>query len=221
MARTDRRRDTAFHEAGHAVATHFRPLSGRTLRVTIRRREASPKTAGTHFRRPSLPTSHGGGLSVDREALSHLLISVLGGHAADVILRGPDSWSGAAGDFRAASQLLLEADQWRLIDAASKEEGIPDLADIHDEELQRQVAARAVEDLFFLIEAAISEAVGLLQEKWHAVEAVARGLLRRGTLSGDEVAVLIERAEERRARKLQRGAPKWEAGVGDAPNPFD
>ncbi len=187
------RRLAAYHEAGHAVACHFRPQAGSTIRVSIRAADLDEGDAGLHAcRQGALP----GGFE---QARASAVVS-LAGAEVDRRLTGGRLTCGEA-DYRAVRELLarafLEPEIEKAVAAVSPEEvrakGLERIASEASAELEAQ-RARLFEELR-------SEARELVSAKWRHVEAVAEALLVRGHLSGDEVASLVARVDRTTSRR--------------------
>jgi hypothetical protein len=231
------RRRTAYHEAGHAVASHFLPLCGGAGAVSLARADLAAYNAGKprishasglHSRGRQLPATSRNGIIVDREQLEHEVVMLLAGAAADFLLGGAR---------RSPSRKRVERDA-ALLKAAGH---VPDgdfsrawsiLCDLHPLDpdaamgdltpAERQSASarenrarRAVADyheriILAELAAVSADALDLVAAKWPHVQAVGDELLRRGRLSAAEVREIIQRTDERLSGPLPWIA--WIAG---------
>ncbi len=205
-------RKITHHEAGHALVMHYKPAAGRTIRVTIDAkrlarynagRKVEDAALGLHERR--LPIYRPiRGSCVNAEALEAELAYGLGGIAAELRLRnrGPlyfrdlETWpvrflNGVMGDLDGARGLTGEVLEIREGSARSA---------MHARVAggaEREVAAREIVLARWamsteMIDAALTEAFEIVSTHWAACHALARALLKRLTLDGDEVREIIE-----------------------------
>ncbi len=185
----------AVHEAGHAVMSFQLELGVEEVSILPSGdRLGVCRNAGRAEWEELLAKLAAGTAELDlpRRLLidKHIQVS-LAGPEAERLVRGAYNVEGAAGD-EAAIRLLLGLLGW----PASW-----DLADFLQR--QRRRAARR------LTRAPV----------WQAVEAVARGLLKHGRLTGDEAAALHDRATGRSAWLAERGAPVGDYLRGDRHTP--
>lgn len=224
-----RQRSTALHEAGHAVAAHYRPLSGATVRLTIAREDLAAhnarktranEAAGLHFPASTLPIIVRGRV-VDPEALEHKLVVLLAGKAAEFIAEGEPpkatkrqqaraikasgEWDGSDDETR-AFKLLVAAERPDLGEELKRAKAALN-AGVSADEIARRLRAedRFSPAVWERFERARREAHDLVVEKWAHVVAVADRLIAKKRLSGDEVREIIEAVEER----LRSGPPRF------------
>ena len=195
MARTETSGETsprlaAYHEAGHAVASCFRPRAGRTTRVTIRRAELEEGDAGVHW---SLPARDA---AADEESVRASAVVSLAGVEVDRRLTGTELTCGSA-DYEAVRERLFRAIFDRQIEEAAAAVAAQGLAPAALDAAAEEEAA-AIEDRYKrLLDELRLEAATLVSEKWPHIEAVAQALLRQGSLDGDAVRQIVAEAEAR------------------------
>jgi cell division protease FtsH len=191
------RQSAAYHEAGHAVAAHFRPAAGGTRRITIRPAELDPGDAGLHIGGCSCPEATR--LAPDDEWLRATAIVSLAGAEVDRHLTG-GRLTCASEDCEDVRDLLFHAVfDWEIQDCADavtlEERRSHALEDIAEQR------AEAIEERYQALLARLrSEAHDLVEQRWPHVEAVAEALLERGALTGAEVEAIVEGVERRLRR---------------------
>ena len=217
------RRTVARHEAAHAVAHHFLPLTGTTTGVTIHRGELSAMNEGAHevnradgFHRSkrTLPPVRRGRVE-DPEQLAQELIAILAGDAAMWIGAGlseadaPKPTPGEASEWAAntdggsdverAFALLFEADPFdRGAVLVRQREGAASGESIEEIKaaalaMAREHSARVVERF----EQARREAHAFCVAHWPHIVALADHLLAKQRLDADAVREIIEAVEDR------------------------
>ncbi len=186
------RRLAAYHEAGHAVASFYRPETGRTVRVSIRRADLAAGDAGMHVCRTPPPRD---GL----EAVRASAVVTLAGAEVDRRLTH-DAFTSGEADYEAVRALLFRAILDREIEEVVSAVTLDEARTRGLEQIAAE-ASEAVEDhLKRLFDELRREARTLVDAKWPEIEAVARALLEREALSGDEVESIIARVEGDRTR---------------------
>ncbi len=193
------KRSTARHEAAHGVACFFRPESGKTMRVSLDPKETEPGDLGFHRRGRTVgPISPIGGL-VDWPALRAECVVLLAGIEAD--LHGvPEAerttWlTGSGSDLEKAFDLVADALRGEL-QSDMKAEAAAGVAPDAVADVTRRLGDAHMARIGPLMLKLWGEARALVDAKWEHVEAVAAALLKRKTLSGDEVREIIEGVEE-------------------------
>jgi ATP-dependent Zn protease len=201
------KRSTAYHEAAHAVAAYFHPLSGKTQRICISGDDL------TEHNLPKYPTNEAAvGRSVHREKVHDLCILLLSGYAAGWVYSGEDrSSSKCSGSARAYA--LKHADGsddftrcWKLLDQfdanavlgdaeADTSTGAATVGEVQDR-ARRAVRAHTAQTLD-RFEMLWQEASAFVVEKWTHIQAVADAAFRKKTIEGSEISEIIERIEER------------------------
>ncbi len=182
------RRLAAYHEAGHAVASFFRPRAGATTWMTIRPADLGEGDAGAHYSEWQ-PGRHA--VPPDHETLRALAVVALAGPEVDRRLTGNEFTSGDA-DYQAVRELLFRGYFDPEIDALvsalppdeAQRRGLDAIAD--------QAAAEIEDELKHLVDQLREEARQIIETRWPEVEAVAEALLQSGALGGAEVRRILE-----------------------------
>lgn len=203
------RRLTAYHEAGHAIVLHT--VGGEPLhKVTIIPRG---QALGATMQLPERDR-----YTESRSKLLATLQGLMGGRAAEEIVFG-DVTTGAQMDFRQATQLArMMVCEWGM----SEELGPQSYTDREEllflgREISRtqtyseETARRIDAEVSRLLRDAHAAAQKILTEHLDALHSVARELLARETLDGQEVADIVEG----RAPPAEGAAPS----SGEAPPP--
>ncbi len=182
---------TAYHEAGHAllieILEHTEPLH----KVTIIPRGPS---LGSTMWLPEEDKYNNRRL----ELLDHLVV-ITGGRAAEEIVFG-DITSGAAGDIKQASSLAKKmVCQWGMSERAgmvSYGDGDEHLFLARDfsrmRDFSEETARMIDQEIKTLVETAHQRALEILGGRRWQLEAIARALLERETLSGEEMRKIIQ-----------------------------
>jgi hypothetical protein len=223
MARKRRsKRETAYHEAAHAVAAYFYPLAGKTQRICISGDELaeynSPKhptneAAGIHRMGRIIPAV--AGRSVDRDQVHDACIFLLSGYMAGWLYRGEDRSSSrieklggaealkhadGSNDFVRCFKLLSCADSFDVNAALWGVRAKPLTRNATVGELSER-GRRAMDShgaqLLDWFEVLWKETATFVVEKWPHIQSVADAVFRKKALEGSEIAELIERVEER------------------------
>lgn len=185
------RRLAAYHEAGHAVASFFRPLAGPTTWVTIRGSELDEGDAGAHYSRSRPPAAGELTSESEQQVARALAVVALAGCEVDRRLTGNALTSGSE-DYEAVRDLLFRVFFDREIEALVNSVEAEEAKTRGLDEIAAQ-AADAVEDhLKHLVDDLRMEAHELIGSKWGQVEAVAEALLEHEALAGDRVRQIIE-----------------------------
>jgi ATP-dependent Zn protease len=177
---------TCYHEAAHAVAHYFLPLSGETLSLTC---ESDDKNiAGLH-----VPASHH---EDAREALLEKALCLFAGSAGEALFER-DGMSGGGNDYKSAVEILQRVcmagePKATLVQLSEKEGGE---AERDPERVIEAVATKLAKRLRRLIRKYEVKASELISGKRAHVEALADDLYRAGTLDGERVRETIERVE--------------------------
>lgn len=187
----EERRNTAYHEAGHAIvglSVPYDPLHkvtiiprGRALGVTM-----------------NLPD--GERHSRTRQWCEARLAVLFGGREAEIILGGPDNvTNGATGDIQMATQLARAmVTEWGMSDRlgrvrynGNEQEVFLGHSVTQSKNLSDETAKLIDEEVRSLIQAGEDKAREILSEKTDALHAVAKALLDFETISGDEVQAVM------------------------------
>jgi cell division protease FtsH len=181
------RRLIAVHEAGHALVSLRCPQADPIHKATIIPRGGA---LGMVVRLPE-----GDRVSVSRAKLMADIAVAMAGRAAEEIAFGPDHvTTGAEADFRAATDLAR-----RMVTAWGMSEEIGYVAHAAAEPGTRseRTAWRIDEEVRRITDEGMEHARRLLRTNHAALDGIAQALLERETLSGDEIAELADREQER------------------------
>jgi cell division protease FtsH len=229
----EERRNTAYHEAGHAIVglcVPYDPLHkvtiiprGRALGVTM-----------------NLPEQDR--YSRTRRWCEARLAVLFGGREAEIILGGPENvTNGATGDIQMATQLARAMImEWGMSDAlgrvrynGNEQEVFLGHSVTQTKNISDDTAKLIDEEMRLLITTGEETARRILHEKMDGLHAVAQALLEFETLSGDEVAAVlrgekINRKDDDEASKgpvgsavptAGRARPREEPGPGGGLEP--
>ena len=188
----EEKRNTAYHEAGHAIVglnVPYDPLHkvtiiprGRALGVTM-----------------NLP--EGDRYSRTRKWCEARLAVLFGGREAEIILGGPDNvTNGATGDIQMATALARSmVTEWGMSEKlgrvrynGNEQEVFLGHSVTQTKNLSDETAKLIDDEVRSLIQAGEATARRILAEKLDQLHAVAKGLLDHETLSGDEVKRIME-----------------------------
>ncbi len=184
---------TAYHEAGHAVATLHSPASDPIHKATIIPRG---RALGMVMRLPEKDQ-----LSMRKDQMkAHLLIAT-GGRIAEEMIFGKDKiTNGAASDIQMVTNLSKKMiTEWgmseklgRLRYNSDSEEVFLGHSVAQSKNLSDSTAKLIDEEVRFLAEEAENNCRKILQDNIEELHIVAKGLLEYETLSGDEIKDLIK-----------------------------
>ncbi|PWC32511.1 ATP-dependent zinc metalloprotease FtsH [Azospirillum sp. TSO35-2] len=181
------RRLTAYHEAGHALVSLRCPEADPIHKATIIPRG---RALGMVVRLPE-----GDRVSVSRAKLLADIAVAMAGRAAEEIVFGQDHvTTGAEADFRAATDLAR-----RMVAAWGMSEAIGFVAHAGSEPGVRseRTAWRIDEEIRRITDEGMEHARRLLRSDRTALDSIARALLERETLTGDEITGLADQEVER------------------------
>ncbi len=189
----DEKKLTAYHEAGHAVATLHSPASDPIHKATIIPRG---RALGMVMRLPEKDQ-----LSMRKDQMkAHLLIAT-GGRIAEEMIFGKDKiTNGAASDIQMVTNLSKKMiTEWgmseklgRLRYNSDSEEVFLGHSVAQSKNLSDSTAKLIDEEVRFLAEEAENNCRKILQDNIEELHIVAKGLLEYETLSGDEIKDLIK-----------------------------
>jgi cell division protease FtsH len=177
---------TAYHEAGHAVLQLLLPNTDPLHKVTIIPRG---DYAGASM---SLPEKdrHGYGL----KWLKSMMRVACGGRIAELVKTG-DVSSGAAADIdqvtRIARTMVLEWGMSKKLGFVRYSGRDDREAFVPERDFSEDTAKQIDEEVRRLVDEAYEESDKILRDNWEKVDAVARALLKRETLSAEEVQKLM------------------------------
>ncbi len=189
----DEKKLTAYHEAGHAVATLHSPASDPIHKATIIPRG---RALGMVMRLPEKDQ-----LSMRKDQMkAHLLIAT-GGRIAEEMIFGKDKiTNGAASDIQMVTNLAKKMiTEWgmseklgRLRYNSDSEEVFLGHSVAQSKNLSDSTAKLIDEEVRGLAEEAENNCKKILQDNIEQLHIVAKGLLEYETLSGDEIKDLIK-----------------------------
>jgi cell division protease FtsH len=172
----------AYHEAGHALMGHWLGV-GSVERVTI---EPRGQALGvTHISRDTEDPLY------KQAELTSRLAMMLGGREAELLVLGSVS-SGASDDLKRASELAV-----RMVGSLgfSQAFGLLSVAGVPKELLGPDIQAAVLKEARMLLEQAQAKCQQLLRSQRDTLDAMARSLLEREVLSGQELKDLLGERE--------------------------
>ena len=189
----DEKKLTAYHEAGHAVATLHSPASDPIHKATIIPRG---RALGMVMRLPEKDQ-----LSMRKDQMkAHLLIAT-GGRIAEEMIFGKDKiTNGAASDIQMVTNLAKKMiTEWGMSEKLGRLRYNSDSQEVflghsvaQSKNLSDSTAKLIDEEVRFLAEEAENNCRTILQDNIEELHMVAKGLLEYETLSGDEIKDLIK-----------------------------
>ena len=189
----DEKKLTAYHEAGHAVATLHSPASDPIHKATIIPRG---RALGMVMRLPEKDQ-----LSMRKDQMkAHLLIAT-GGRIAEEMIFGKDKiTNGAASDIQMVTSLAKKMiTEWGMSEKLGRLRYNNDSEEVflghsvaQSKNLSDSTAKLIDEEVRFLAEEAEKNCKKILQDYIEELHIVAKGLLEYETLSGDEIKDLIK-----------------------------
>ncbi len=189
----DEKKLTAYHEAGHAVATLHSPASDPIHKATIIPRG---RALGMVMRLPEKDQ-----LSMRKDQMkAHLLIAT-GGRIAEEMIFGKDKiTNGAASDIQMVTNLARKMiTEWGMSEKLGRLRYNNDSEEVflghsvaQSKNVSDSTAKLIDEEVRFLAEEAENNCKKILQDNIEELHTVANGLLEYETLSGDEIKDLIK-----------------------------
>lgn len=174
----DTRRRLAYHEAGHALVGHWLGV-GAVERVTI---EPRGQALGvTHITRDTEDPLY------KQAEMTSRLAMMLGGREAELLVLGSVS-TGASDDLKRASELAI-----KMVGSLgfSRAFGLLSVAGVPKDLLGPDIQAAVLKEARTLLEESQAEAQRLLSANRPRLDAMARALLEREVLSGQELYALL------------------------------
>jgi cell division protease FtsH len=207
VMKEEERRNTAYHEAGHAVCAIKTPGCDPLHKVTIVPRGRALGLAAT------LPKEDR--YSITRQQLEAMLVMTYGGRVAEEIVFGHDRvTTGAANDIQKATGLARRyVAQWGLSDAIG-----PVLVGDNEQEVflgrelghRREVSEKTAQlvdaEVTRLLNDSYTRAKATLSEHLDLLHSMAAALLERETLTAEDIEILV-RGEKLPPRKVGSSAP--------------
>jgi len=222
----DEKKLTAYHEAGHAVATLHSPASDPIHKATIIPRG---RALGMVMRLPEKDQ-----LSMRKDQMkAHLLIAT-GGRIAEEMIFGKDKiTNGAASDIQMVTNLAKKMiTEWGMSEKLGRLRYNNDSEEVflghsvaQSKNLSDSTAKLIDEEVRSLAEEAENNCKKILQDNIEELHIVAKGLLEYETLSGDEIKDLIKGIKPTRddfdndLNKPQKPATSVPKTGGSAPAP--
>tara|TARA_B100000029_G_C17477585_1_gene924341 strand:- start:661 stop:1347 length:687 start_codon:yes stop_codon:yes gene_type:complete len=188
----DEKKLTAYHEAGHAVATLHSPASDPIHKATIIPRG---RALGMVMRLPERDQ-----LSMKKDQMKAHLVIATGGRIAEEIIFGKDKiTNGAASDIQMVTNLARKMiTEWGMSEKLGRLRYNNDSEEVflghsvaQSKNLSDATAKIIDEEVRKLADDAETECRNILKENLEELHLVAKGLLEYETLSGDEIKDLI------------------------------
>ncbi|HEY9479298.1 MAG TPA: ATP-dependent zinc metalloprotease FtsH, partial [Gemmatimonadaceae bacterium] len=187
------KRNTAYHEAGHAVCAIKTPGCDPLHKVTIVPRG---RALGLAF---TLPVEDR--YSITRQQLEAMLVMTYGGRVSEELIFGHDKvTTGAANDIQKATSLARRyVSQWGLSDAVgpmlvgdNEQEVFLGRELSHRREVSEKTAQLVDAEVSKLLTESYERAKKTLIDNSDLLHAIAGALLERETLTSDDIAILVE-----------------------------
>ncbi|PWJ15326.1 ATP-dependent zinc metalloprotease FtsH [Ruminococcus flavefaciens] len=210
------RKVTAYHEAGHAVASYNLPTQDKVHQVTIIQRGMA---AGLTIYRPDTDDQH-----VSRNQMRERIISLLGGRCAEEIFLD-DICTGASNDIERATATARNmvtkygfSSKLGTVTYGSDNDEVFLGKDYgHTKNYSESVAAQIDEEVRSIIEKAYSDCVEILRANADKMHFLAKYLLKYEKIDGDDFEKLMKgEISEDVLSDDEVGAP---LGFGDTPEP--
>ncbi|HET7621483.1 MAG TPA: ATP-dependent zinc metalloprotease FtsH [Gemmatimonadaceae bacterium] len=187
------KRNTAYHEAGHAVCAIKTPGCDPLHKVTIVPRG---RALGLAFTLPAEDR-----YSITRQQLEAMLVMTYGGRVSEELIFGHDKvTTGAANDIQKATSLARRyVSQWGLSDAVgpmlvgdNEQEVFLGRELSHRREVSEKTAQLVDAEVSKLLTDSYERAKKTLEDNIDLLHAIAGALLDRETLTSDDIAILVE-----------------------------
>jgi cell division protease FtsH len=187
------KRNTAYHEAGHAVCAIKTPGCDPLHKVTIVPRG---RALGLAFTLPAEDR-----YSITRQQLEAMLVMTYGGRVSEELIFGHDKvTTGAANDIQKATSLARRyVSQWGLSDAVgpmlvgdNEQEVFLGRELSHRREVSEKTAQLVDAEVAKLLNDSYERAKQTLEDNIELLHAIAGALLERETLTSDDIAILVE-----------------------------
>lgn len=216
------RRNTAFHEAGHAIVSHTLPHLDRVQQISI---IPSGRALGYTLTLPAEDK-----YSVYKEQLKEQIAELLGGRAAEALVFG-DISGGASNDIQRATkiarQMVTQLGMSDVLGPVTYGTGESEVflgRDFSaDKNYSEEVAGKIDEEIKALIDGGYQTAMRILTENREKLNFIAEYLLMHETMDGDQfeaamdhgatAAELEEMAKEKEERSRRENAEKAKAAT--------
>jgi len=182
----DEVKTTAYHEAGHALISHFSDVADPIHKATIIPRGRSLGLVMSLPERDSVSQSK-------EKLVSHLKMS-MGGRIAEELIFGQDKvTTGASSDIQAATSIARRMIvEWGFSDKL----GFQNFSSSNDREFTKPYSEKTEElidsEVKILLETCYKESQALLKKHIKKLHLLAEALLEHETLTGDEIKTLLE-----------------------------
>ena len=221
------RRNTAFHEAGHAIVSHTLPHLDRVQQISI---IPSGRALGYTLTLPAEDK-----YSVYKEQLKEQIAELLGGRAAEALVFG-DISGGASNDIQRATkiarQMVTQLGMSDVLGPVTYGTGESEVflgRDFSaDKNYSEEVAGKIDEEIRALIDDGYQTAMRILTENREKLNFIAEYLLMHETMDGDQfeaamdrgatAAELEEMAKEKEERSRQENEEKAKAAEKAEPD---
>jgi cell division protease FtsH len=188
----DEKKLTAYHEAGHALATVYSPASDPIHKATIIPRG---RALGMVMRLPEKDV-----LAFARDQIEANLVVAMGGRVAELTIFGPEKvTTGASNDIMQATDLARKmVTEWGMSDKLgplryndNQEEIFLGHAVTQTKNVSEATAKVIDEEIRRIVDEADVKCREIIQEHEDELHAIANGLLEYETLTGDDIAALM------------------------------
>ncbi len=186
------KRNTAYHEAGHAVCAIKTPGCDPLHKVTIVPRG---RALGLAFTLPEEDR-----YSITRQQVEAMLVMTYGGRVSEELIFGHDKvTTGASNDIQKATSLARRyVSQWGLSDAVgpmlvgdNEQEVFLGRELSHRREVSEKTAQLVDAEVSKLLTESYERAKKTLEDNMDLLHAIAGALLERETLTSDDIAILV------------------------------
>jgi len=189
----DEKKLTAYHEAGHAIATLHSPASDPIHKATIIPRG---RALGMVMRLPEKDQ-----LSMKQDQMSAHLLIAMGGRIAEEMIFGKDKiTNGAASDIQMVTNLARKmVTEWGMSEKLGRLKYNNDSEEVflghsvtQSKNLSDATAKLIDEEIRNIVDEAETECRKILTKNIEELHIIAKGLLEYETLSGDEIKDLLK-----------------------------
>jgi len=188
----DEKKLTAYHEAGHALATVYSPASDPIHKATIIPRG---RALGMVMRLPEKDM-----LAFARDQIEANLVVAMGGRVAELTIFGPEKvTTGASNDIMQATDLARKmVTEWGMSDKLgplryndNQEEVFLGHAVTQTKNVSEATAKVIDEEIRRIVDEADVKCRAIIKEHVDELHAIANGLLEYETLTGDDISALM------------------------------
>ena len=188
----DEKKLTAYHEAGHALATVYSPASDPIHKATIIPRG---RALGMVMRLPEKDM-----LAFARDQIEANLVVAMGGRVAELTIFGPEKvTTGASNDIMQATDLARKmVTEWGMSDKLgplryndNQEEVFLGHAVTQTKNVSEATAKVIDEEIRRIVDEADVKCRAIVKEHVDELHAIANGLLEYETLTGDDISALM------------------------------